>query len=299
AMRIPRWTRSALVICAAAVTALAGAGTAAAASHYPVNSTIVAGIADSLADPAAAPPGVNIAGCTLTQAHPRPLILIDGTFANMTDDWSGLGSTLANEGYCVYSTPIGANPHSVIQTTGSVASSAQQVSALVQRVLGETGARQVDLLGHSQGGMIAEYYAKVLGGASKVHTLIGLSPTTHGTTLDGIATLAKIFPGAKKLIGNACQACTDQLPDSSVITALDNGPIAQPGIDYTIIETRYEFVVTPVGSSFIHESGVHNEYVQDYCPFDVVDHVNLTYDRAVTSLVSNALSPSTANQVRC
>jgi hypothetical protein len=59
-----------------------------------------------------------------------------------------------------------------------------------------------------------------------------------------------------------------------VITTLDAGPIAQPGIKYTIIETKNETVVTPVGSSFIKKAGVANEYVQQFCPFDPVDHVN-------------------------
>jgi pimeloyl-ACP methyl ester carboxylesterase len=169
----------------------------------------------------------------------------------------------------------------------------------VQHVLAETGASQVNLIGHSQGGMLAEYYAKILDGARYVHDLVGLSPTTHGTTLDGLTLLADLFPGASSLIGDACQACADQETGSAVIQQLDYGPIAQTGVNYTIIETLNETAVTPLGSSFIHEPGVTNEYVQRYCPFDLVDHGDLSYDPAVFQLVLNALDPATARYPNC
>ena len=49
-------------------------------------------------------------------------------------------------------------------------------------MLGATGAAKVDIIGHSQGGMMPRYYVKNLGGAAKVDDLIGLSPSNHGTT---------------------------------------------------------------------------------------------------------------------
>ena len=44
--------------------------------------------------------------------------------------------------------------------------------------------------------MMPRYYLKFLGGASKVNTLVGLAPSNHGTTLDGLFTLASYFPGS-------------------------------------------------------------------------------------------------------
>jgi pimeloyl-ACP methyl ester carboxylesterase len=272
---------------------------ASAAHAYPVTPTLVQGIAASIPNPAASPSGVNLASCTPSAAHPQPVVLITGTFGNMIDDWSGLGPTLANAGYCVYSTPIGGSPHGIVQTIGPVTDSAATISAFVDEVRAKTGAGQVDLVGHSQGGLIGEYYLKLLGGASKVHAYVGLSPTTHGTTLDGLATLASAFPGANTIVGAACAACADQETGSSVVNAVDNGPIAQPGVSYTVIETRDEFVVTPAGSAFINEPGVHNEWLQDSCPFDVTDHADLSYDRGVYGLVANALDPADAHRVSC
>src|SRR6266536_3329465 len=103
-----------------ALTTVALATPAQAATTYPVRHTLVEGALASLADPSAPPPGVNVP-CTPSAAHPRPVVLVNGTFANMTDDWSFLGPTLANAGYCVFSTPLGGDPHNVIQTIGPVA----------------------------------------------------------------------------------------------------------------------------------------------------------------------------------
>lgn len=269
------------------------------AAGYAAAPNIGAGIFLAAPNPAAPPPGTNLSSCSLAQ-HPYPVVLIPGTFANMEDDYGALAPDLANAGYCVYSLNYGGpSSNSFIQSVGPAPASAQQVAAFVMQVLTRTGASKVDLIGHSQGGMLAEYYAKVLGGAPYIHNLIALSPTTHGTTLDGFATLARVFPGANQLVGTGCQACVDQESGSNVIQTLDNGPIAQPGVNYTIIETRDEFVVTPVGSSFIDEPGVTNEYVQSYCGFDYVDHADLSYDNVVIRLVKNALDSTTARSPNC
>ncbi|MDT8909560.1 alpha/beta fold hydrolase [Amycolatopsis sp. PS_44_ISF1] len=271
-----------------------------AAARYPVTPNLASGIVQSLNDPSAPPPGVNVASCEPSAAHPRPVVLITGTFGNMTDDWAGLGPTLANAGYCVYSTPIGGAPKSVIQTVGRVPESAKQISAFVDRVRAETGAAKVDLVGHSQGGLIGEYYLKLLGGAAKVHSFVGLSPTTHGTTLLGLAYLAKAFPGGEALVGAACPACADQITGSPVVRAVGAGPIAQSDVDYTVIETHNEFVVTPAGpAAFIDEPGVHNLWLQDTCPADFADHAGLSYSKTVYGLVGNALDPGHATPVRC
>jgi pimeloyl-ACP methyl ester carboxylesterase len=281
-----------------ALIAALPAATADASPAYPVTPSLAAGIGNAIPDPAAAPAGANVPGCHST-AHPVPVVLVNGTFGNAVDDFGGLAPTLANAGYCVYTFDYGAPSSQLIQSTGPVPGSAQTLASYVQHVLAETGASQVNLIGHSQGGMLAEYYAKILGGARYVHDLVGLSPTTHGTTLDGLTLLAGLFPDASSLIGDACPACADQETGSAVIGQLDDGPIAQAGINYTIIETLNETVVTPVGSSFIHEPGVTNEYVQRYCPFDSVDHGDLSYDPVVFQLVLNALDPATARYPNC
>ncbi|HEY3753360.1 MAG TPA: alpha/beta fold hydrolase [Pseudonocardiaceae bacterium] len=251
------------------------------------------------ANPEQSPPGTNNLACKPSTTHPFPVVLIPGTFSVMEDDFGALAPILANNGYCVFSLNYGGTPGQLVQAIGPSAASAQQVAAFVTKVKQATGVSKVDLVGHSQGGLLGEYYLKVLGGAANVHSYVGLSPTTHGTTLDGITNLAAFFPGANSVVGALCAACVDQEVGSAFLKPLDAGPIAQAGVNYTVIETLNETVVTPVGSSFIHESGVKNMYVQSQCLNDTVDHADLAYDQVTIRDVLNALDPAHTSAPNC
>jgi triacylglycerol lipase len=63
----------------------------------------------------------------------------------------------------------------------SNATTAQQISQEVDRVLAATGASKVDIVSHSMGGLSSRYYTKNLGGAAKVDAWIYLGGPNHGT----------------------------------------------------------------------------------------------------------------------
>jgi triacylglycerol esterase/lipase EstA (alpha/beta hydrolase family) len=178
------------------------------AASLPVVYDGIAGYAHASAT--ASPPGANDWSCKPSAAHPRPVILVHGTFADMSDSWQALSPLLYDQGYCVFALNYGSYGGSGqfgIYATGNITQSAEQLSSFVNRVLKATGAGQVDLVGHSQGGMMPRYYLKFLGGAARVRTLVGLAPSNHGTTLDGLFTLAGFFPGANLFLGLLCPAC--------------------------------------------------------------------------------------------
>jgi triacylglycerol esterase/lipase EstA (alpha/beta hydrolase family) len=180
-----------------------------------------------------------------------------------------------------------------------VAGSARQLAAYVQQVLAATGASKVDVVGHSQGGMMPRYYLKFLGGASYVHALIGLAPSNHGTTFDGIGTFAQQEGFAQPFLSGRCDSCYDQLAGSAFMTLLNSGGDTVRSVIYTVIETRYDEVVTPYTSAFLSGRTVTNIVVQNQCPADLSDHVGLAYDPVALHDVTNALDPSTAAPVIC
>ena len=110
----------------------------------------------------------------------------------MSFNWYTLSPLLKNAGYCVFALNYGEEDTRLIGAPGSTGSgdikqSALQLSSFVDRVLAATGAGKVDIVGHSQGGMMPRWYMKFDGGATKVAHLIALSPSNHGSTLDGLA----------------------------------------------------------------------------------------------------------------
>jgi triacylglycerol esterase/lipase EstA (alpha/beta hydrolase family) len=243
-------------------------------------------------------PGANDWSCRPSAAHPRPVVLVHGTFANGSVNWLADAPVLAARGYCVFVLTYGAMPNvPVFRAIAPVASSAAQLSTFVDGVLAATKASKVDIVGHSQGGMMPRYYMKFLGGASKVHTLVGLAPSNHGTTLDGLAALALAFPGAADLLASSCPACSDQITGSALLTKLNAGGDTLPGVSYTVIATRYDEVVTPYTTQFL--SGVHNVTLQSLCPADISEHAALAFDPVVLHEVENALDPAHATKSNC
>jgi triacylglycerol esterase/lipase EstA (alpha/beta hydrolase family) len=266
----------------------------------PAQNNFAAAFLYSEQNPTAVPPGANDWTCRPGAAHPRPVVLVHGTFENRYDNWAELSPQLKAAGYCVYALNYGGSDGSVFQGTNEIAASAGQLATFVDQVLAATGASKVDLVGHSQGGMMPRYYLKNLGGAAKVANLVALVPSNHGTTLDGIADLAVEFPVLGVLVGIPCQACTEQIQGSTFVTALNSGGETSSSVKYTVISTTHDEVVTPYTSAFLAAgSNVTNETVQDFCPSDSTEHVGIAYDTPALQLVRNALDPAHATAPTC
>ena len=211
----------------AGVTFVARGREATAALQYPVADHFLDGLAISLAFPGASPPGANRWLCRST-AHPRPVVLVHGTVENQTNNWQAASATLANNGYCVFSLNYGGRLLSPLGATGDIARSARELATFIDIVRTRTGAAEVDIVGHSQGGMMPRYYLKNLGGAAKVNTLVGLAPSSHGTDLGGLVDALAPIPGATEILELACEACSQQLVGSSFLTALNAGATPWP-----------------------------------------------------------------------
>ena len=153
-----------------------------------------------------APPGANDWACKPSAEHPYPVILVPGTFESMAKNWSTLSPYLKSKGYCVFALNYGET--NGVYATAPVTESAKELAPFVDAVRAATGAKKVDLVGHSQGGMMPRYYMGFLGGAKYVHQLVGIAPSNHGTK--GLIVPPPGFIPPPDFTAADCASCADQ-----------------------------------------------------------------------------------------
>ncbi|MFF8847565.1 alpha/beta fold hydrolase [Streptomyces sp. NPDC015127] len=223
------------------------------------------------------PPGANDWSCKPTAEHPEPVVLVHGTFETMAKNWPTLSPELKQEGYCVFALNYGGN------AMGPIAESAKELDAFVDAVLGASDARKVDLVGHSQGGMMPRYYIKNLGGATEVDDLVGIVPSNHGTE--------NAIPRPVEFQDSPCPACDEQQAGSQFLTDLNAKDETPTGPDYTVVTTKYDEVVTPYTSAFLQgpPREVTNVTLQDACPLNTIEHDQAPNDPVVRQWVLHAL----------
>ena len=155
----------------------------AASPNYPVPYTFLANIAAAPNGPNTPPPGANDWTCRPSAAHPEPVVLVHGLLANETDNWQTISPLLADNGYCVYSLTYGTDPNFTtppLDESGGLVpmeQSAAVLGAFVNRVLAATGAPKVDLVGHSEGATMPDYYINSLEGRLMSTTSSALPPS--------------------------------------------------------------------------------------------------------------------------
>lgn len=309
-MRLLSRVIPALVATAAAVALLPQSASAATVAADPVGpeqiSFPLAKLYSSIY-PTALPPGTNDWNCKPSAAHPRPVVLVHGTFANRYDSFGMIAPHLKRAGHCVYALNYGdENISAVGKVPGAFATNhiklaGAEIATFVDQVLASTGATQVDMFGWSQGGTAARQYLKFNGGANpanpaanKVKNLAMFGATNHGTTLSGLGALAgQVIPGAiPPLLG---PAASDQLIDSPFLQELNAGGDTMPGVNYTVIGSRYDEVSTPYTRTFLTAgpgATVNNVTLQTGCAIDFSDHLSGIYSYRTVGLIKKAFNPT-------
>ncbi|MER6047310.1 alpha/beta fold hydrolase [Streptomyces sp. NPDC001793] len=246
--------------------------------------------------------GWNNWSCKPSAAHSNPVVLAHGTWENRWDNWFVLAPYLVKRGYCVYSLDYGQLPYTPgIGGQASIPESAGELSAYVDKVLESTGAKKVDIVGHSQGGgALPRYYLNFLDGAAKVDKLVGIAPSNHGTTASGLGTLARMIPGVSTGLSLVAPGVEDQITGSEFMKKLNSKPDTVPGVKYTVLATKYDEVVTPYKTQFLSGPNVRNVELQKLCKWDISEHVAIgTIDRVAFHEVANALDPAHATPTTC
>ncbi|GAB2968862.1 lipase [Amycolatopsis acidiphila] len=290
-------------ICALSTSEMSTA--AADTIRYPVPYTFAANVLGA-AQPYTDPPGSNDWNCHPSASHPRPLVLVHGFASVINDAWQTYSPLLADEGYCVfalnYGVPDGASfPLDQIGGRTPLEDSAAHLAAFIDRVLATTSAAKVDIVGHSEGTQMPDYYLKHLGGAAKVDKYVALAPFWHGTNAAGLATATRLAarfgyaPVVDGALDPVCTACRGLLTGSDYYAALGDPVVA--GVSYTSIITRYDELAVPYTSGI--EPGMHNITLQDQCPLDHAEHFAILSDPVAAADVLNALDPEHPRPVPC
>ncbi len=261
------------------------------------------------AAPDPSPPGSNDFACKPTGQHPRPLVLVHGLSASQGTNWSYLSPILEDAGYCVFSLSYGRDPrlNAFPYSPGGVIrmqQSSKELKAFVAKVLAATGARKVDLVGHSEGTVMPRWYLEKRGGATSVKRFVALTPLWRGTEVGGTALirdLAEPWGLAAPIVdavAQACASCPQFLRGSEYMNTLNRDGEAIDGIRHTNIMTATDELVVPYASGRMNDGG-RNIVLQDVCPTDLSEHAAVAFDPVVAQLILNALAPARAKPISC
>ncbi|KAG0045502.1 hypothetical protein BGZ83_009307 [Gryganskiella cystojenkinii] len=249
--------------------------------------------------------GYNDWNCHPTAERPNPVILVHGLTGNALTDWFYMIPRFVAEGYCVFALSYGQqNNVPVIYGLDKMENSAQQLSVFVDRVLNATGTQQVNIFGHSEGSLMPRYYMRFLGGAAKVYKFATIGSNQYGTDFLGLANLLEplgLYDPLKKLIDPVCLSCFQFLHNSTFLNNLNAGGDTVPGVEYLMIVSKYDELVSPYTSGFLKDENpkVHNQVLQDWCSFDLAEHFIQAVDPIVFNGVHAFFTPSADQSINC
>jgi pimeloyl-ACP methyl ester carboxylesterase len=154
---------------------------------------------------------------------PRPIIVLHGYAMNRAN-FLPLAYRLARAG-------LGPIVGFEYWTLGRTAAAARQLAWFVEHVQTMTGSPQVDIIGHSMGGVVARYYVALGGGDGAVHRLITIGSPHGGTDISRIGVghaNRELFIGSK-LVTRLAAAPRPQLTRLTTILSLADAlvPAAQ------------------------------------------------------------------------
>lgn len=264
--------------------------------------TIAALLGAALAVPTTPKYNIDDYSCKSSK-HPNPVVFLHGLLGSAEFGLAGFQSWMQDRGFCTFSLTYGENP--LLPGIGglqAIAKSAPEIEAYIKTVQKKTGASKVDIIGHSEGGFQALYVTKFGAGIKEiVRKLIAIGPPTHGTDFGGLLTELSILRdlpvGVLNLAG--CHACKDLVQGGPAVVKLDKGPIAQKGVEYTIIASQEDEIVTPHETSFVREPGVRNMFIQDICPADASEHIQEGFDQNVWRICEAILEGDPNRKVDC
>lgn len=208
------------------------------------------------------------------QQQAGPVVLVPG-YGGSTTGLQRLAATLRDDGKdaTVMSLPGDGR--------GDLDAQARALAEIVDSVRERTGARSVDVIGYSAGGVVARLWVASHGGADVARRVITLGSPHHGTAIASLA---------GSLLPSACPtACRQLTPDSPLLERLNAGDETPAGPSWVSIWSDRDRVVTPPTSARL--DGALNITLQSVCPGNRAGHGDLPTDGDVAAIVAAELAP--------
>lgn len=205
------------------------------------------------------------------QEVPGPVLLVPGYGGN-TGSLTALRDALEAEGRDVTAVRFPGDG------TGDLTGGADALADAAEAALARTGARSVDVVGYSAGGVVARLWIAD-GGADVVRRVVTLGSPHHGTTLADLA--GDVAPDRCPM------GCAQLGTDSDLLARLNAGDETPVGPSWVSLWTEQDRTVTPPDSARLE--GALNIVVQEVCAGLEVGHGQLPRDPLVVALVVDAL----------
>ena len=126
---------------------------------------------------------------------------------------------------------------------GDIRKSARALATYVEQVRAATGAANVDVVTHSEGGLVSRCYVKRLGGAATVDQYVSLGTPQYGTYVANIVA----FVGLGSCAGMV--ACQQMSIGSDLLADLNGGDDTPGAVRWTTVRTLQDELVRPVGNA--------------------------------------------------
>ena len=202
----------------------------------------------------------------------EPVLLVHGTFVDGETNWGwNYWKALPQDGFdvCMVDLPKAA--------MGDAQVSGEYVARALQ-ILNRRFESKIDVLGHSQGGLVQRWAIKWFPSGAKVDDYVSLATPSHGT----------LTADASSAFGRCFEACWQMRTDAKFIEAINRGDETPGAISYTSIYTQTDQLVQPPRTAKLE--GGTNVKLQDVCPGRAVDHVAIAGDGAVYDMVVDAFT---------
>lgn len=225
---------------------------------------------------------VALTGLTACQPKPPPppaqdpVVIAAGAFAPEFS-LEPLAARLRAEGFDVHIYTI-PTPLSGIEET------APSLATFIRGVLASTGATRVDVVNHSQAGLLTRHVIKYGGMADKIDTVVSLSGLHHGSALASLPPLL----GVPDCLG--VTICVQLESGSDYLTGLNSPSEAIGNIHYVNLASIADVLAIPHTNNFMYGTGdITNVLVQDQCPLRLPGHLTMIVDGTVASGIVDGL----------